>query len=72
MAQHPLRGLPNIAVSPPYQKTEDPGDKVDYGICTTLLICDAVFYWYDIIIDSTAWQWEVLSMHWKFIWLHQP
>ena len=54
MAQHPLRGLPNIAVSPPYQKTEDPGDKVDYGIYNTLLICDAVFYWYDIIIGSTA------------------
>ena len=54
MAQHRPPGLLNIAVSPPYQKTEDPGDKVDYGIYNTLLICDAVFYWYDIIIDSTA------------------
>lgn len=54
MAQHRLWGLPNIAVSPPYQKTEHPGDKVDYGIYNTLLICDAVFYWYDIIIGSTA------------------
>jgi len=46
MAQHRPWVLPNIAVSPPYQKTEDPGDKVD--------ICDTVFYWYDITIDSTA------------------
>ena len=54
MAQHCPQGLLNIAVSPPSQKTEDPGDKVDYCIYNTLLICDAVFYWYDIIIDSTA------------------
>lgn len=51
MAQHCPQGL---AVSPLSQKTEDPGDKVHYGIYNTLLICDAVFYWYDIIIDSTA------------------
>ena len=34
--------------------TEDPGDNVDYGIYNTLLNYDAVFYWYDITIDSTA------------------